>query len=272
MAGRVPRGNFFTSPSRGQPQERRSVALTAGPAGARSAGAQARLERLHSMVGRKTSQGEIWIMMVAQELSSEFRVGRRWELTRGALNGLLARLDTDPLAAGEHYEHLRRALLKFFSWHQMPDAESSVDEALDRVARRLEAGQTIDDVPAFAYGVARLIRLERQRRSAAMPTTSDERLVAQAATPAPEDLEVRDACLQRCLRELSEQERDLIEIYYVGTGRERIDGRARLAAALGLSENALRLRAQRLRDRLRVCAAQCVEQGNYTGRRWSHRQ
>ena len=53
--------------------------------------------------------------------------------------------------------------------------------------------------------------------------------------------------------------------YYVGTGRERIEGRSRLAATLGLSENALRLRAQRLRDRLRVCAAQCVETDGLAG-------
>ena len=187
------------------------------------------------------------------------RVVRRWELTRTALNGLLARLDTDPVAAGEKYEHLRRALLKFFSWHQTLEAESCVDETLDRIARRLDGGETIEDVGAFAYGVARLVRLERQRKSAAMPITNDETLVAHAAPSEDEDVEVRDACLQQCLGEISLKERDFIVTYYVGTGRERIDGRSRLAATLGLSENALRLRAQRLRDRLRVCAAQCVE-------------
>ncbi len=210
-------------------------------------------------------------MMVARKPSSQFPVVQRWELTREALHGLLARLHPDPVAAGEAYEHLRRALLKFFSWHQVPDPESSVDEALDRVARRLDAGHTIDDVPAFAYGVARLVRLERQRQAAAMPTTSDERLFALAAAPPPEHFEDRNACLQRCLGQLSERERDLIVAYYVGTGRERIDGRARLAATLGLSENALRLRAQRLRDRLRVSAAHYVEQGELAGGRWPHR-
>lgn len=188
------------------------------------------------------------------------RVVRRWELTRTALNGLLARLDTDPVAAGEKYEHLRRALLKFFSWHQTLEAESCVDETLDRIARRLDGGEPIEDVGAFAYGVARLVRLERQRQTAAMPTTTDETLVAHAAPSDGEDLEVRDACLQRCLGEISANEREFIVTYYVGSGRERIDGRSRLAAAMGLSENALRLRAQRLRDRLRVCASQCLEQ------------
>lgn len=198
-------------------------------------------------------------MRLAGDPASQFRVVRRWELTREALEGLLARLDPDPTVAGEKYERLRRALLKFFSWHQIPEADSSVDETLDRIARRLDAGQPIDDVPVFAYGVARMVRLERQRRSAAIHTASDELLFAQAAPPQREDVELQDACLQRCLAELSPKDRDLIVTYYVGTGRERIEGRARLAAALGLSDNALRHRAQRLRERLRVRAAQYLE-------------
>jgi len=208
-------------------------------------------------------------MMVAG--SCQTAAGGRWELTGRALQGFLVRLDTNPVVAGEKYEHLRRALLKFFSWHQVPEAESSVDETLDRIARRLDGGRTVDDISAFAYGVAKLVRRERQRRSAAMLTTSDERLVANAAVSPPEDAEVRDACLQHCLAALSPSDRDLILAYYAGTGRERIDGRARLAAALGLSENALRLRAQRLRDRLREGAAQFVEQGGSIDRTWSQR-
>jgi DNA-directed RNA polymerase specialized sigma24 family protein len=102
--------------------------------------------------------------------------------------------------------------------------------------------------------------------------TSDERLFERAAPAETPDVEeVRDACLNRCLAELSAKDRDLIVAYYVGTGRDRIVGRARLAAALGLSENALRLRAQRLRDRLRVRAAQYLEQAPFTTLRGPHR-
>src|SRR5262245_53520218 len=107
----------------------------------------------------RTREGEICIMTVAETHCSRSGVVPRWKLTRGAFTGLLAHLDADPAAAGEKYEHLRRALLKFFSWHQMPEAESAVDETLDRVARRLEEGHAIADVPAFAYGVARRVGL-----------------------------------------------------------------------------------------------------------------
>jgi len=201
-------------------------------------------------------------MVRAQKPSSEVCVVRRWELTRGALNELLARLDPDPVSAGEKYEHLCRALWKFFGLHQIAEAESCVDETLDRMVRRLDESHTIDDLPALAYGVAKLVHLER--RSVAMPTTSDKRLLAHADTPQPEDVEARDACLQRCLADLSAEDRDLIVAYYAGIGRERIDGRAQLAQALGLGEDALRLRGQRLRDLLRLRAAQFVEHGDFT--------
>lgn len=199
-------------------------------------------------------------MMLAQAPSAPCRVTRRWELTHGALHALLASLDRDPGRAAEKYEHLRRALLKFFTWHRTPEPEASVDSTLDRVARRLDSGHSIDDLPAFAYGVARLVRLERQRQAAVMPTVSDEHL-ENAAAPEPVTADEREACLQGCLAELPEADRELILAYYVGTGRDRIGGRAQLAAALGVSDNALRLRAQRIRDRLRTRAAQRLGQG-----------
>jgi DNA-directed RNA polymerase specialized sigma24 family protein len=145
----------------------------------------------------------------------------------------------------------------------MLEAESAVDETLDRVARRLEAGHPIDDVAAFAYGVARRVGLARRRQAAARPTVTDDRHLAQLAAPlgvAPTDeAEQRDRWLQRCLTEMTPADRELIVAYYAGIGRERIDGRARLAAKLGISENALRLRAQRLRDRLRNRTAELLQ-------------
>ena len=52
--------------------------------------------------------------------------------------------------------------------------------------------------------------------------------------------------------------RDLILKYYVDEGRTRIDNRRRLAQAFGISENALRSRAQRLRDGLECCITDCL--------------
>jgi len=45
-------------------------------------------------------------------------------------------------------------------------------------------------------------------------------------------------------------------------GRDRIDSRKAIARRLGLSESALRNRAQRLRDRLERCLAECTADMN----------
>jgi DNA-directed RNA polymerase specialized sigma24 family protein len=78
-----------------------------------------------------------------------------------------------------------------------------------------------------------------------------------AAPEPPEDLP-RHACLERCLQELPREARDLVLQYYVSEGRSKIDNRRRLAVTLGLTDNALRSRVQRVRDRLERCIAKCL--------------
>lgn len=67
-----------------------------------------------------------------------------------------------------------------------------------------------------------------------------------------------ERCLERCLAEVEPGARQLILDYYVAQGRNRIERRERLATALGVSESALRNRAQRLRDRLEGCINRCA--------------
>ena len=60
--------------------------------------------------------------------------------------------------------------------------------------------------------------------------------------------------LENCLGQLPVPGRDLVLSYYsVASGRTGIESRRRLAGKLGLSDNALRSRVQRLRDRLEDC-------------------
>ena len=65
-------------------------------------------------------------------------------------------------------------------------------------------------------------------------------------------------CLERCLAALPADARTLILEYYQDQRRQKIDRRVRLAAQLGLSANALRSRAQRVRDRLERCVRTCA--------------
>lgn len=75
---------------------------------------------------------------------------------------------------------------------------------------------------------------------------------------AADDIEDRLHCLRRCLEELPQAQRELVAAYYRGSGADRIEGRRRLAQALGIGMNALRIRAFRLSDRLQGCVTGCV--------------
>jgi DNA-directed RNA polymerase specialized sigma24 family protein len=173
-------------------------------------------------------------------------------LTAGAFASLLTRLGPDAERAGSAYEHLRRALVSFFAWRGAATPEECADETLDRLATRLDEGVVVEDVPRFARGIARLVLLEHWRRPDArgvpLEGGSSRHLIAE---PPAEDTLAE--CLSRCLGELAPDGRILILEYYGAEGRSRIDTRKRLAQALGISESALRNRAQRLRDNLEIC-------------------
>jgi DNA-directed RNA polymerase specialized sigma24 family protein len=178
--------------------------------------------------------------------------------TAEAFAALLARLGPDTDRAGAAYESLRRALVALFTWRGAATPEECADETLDRLAARLNNGARVEDVPRFARGIARLVLLEHWRRPDARRTPLQE--VDPDRHPAPdatEDDTLRE-CLNRCLSELPPEGRELILKYYVAEGRTRIERRKRMAVSLGVSETALRNRAQRLRDRLERCITGCL--------------
>ena len=57
---------------------------------------------------------------------------------------------------------------------------------------------------------------------------------------------------------LSAENRSLVLRYYEGERDTKIANRRRLAESLGLTENALRSRVQRLRDHLERCVDDCL--------------
>ena len=68
-----------------------------------------------------------------------------WEPTEEGFAKFLACLDPDPARAGEKYEALREALVKFLDWRGAHFPEELVDETFNRVTRKLEEGETIRD-------------------------------------------------------------------------------------------------------------------------------
>jgi DNA-directed RNA polymerase specialized sigma24 family protein len=185
--------------------------------------------------------------------------GARRSISAEGFARLLARLDPDAERAAHEYERLRRALTKFFDWRGVSPAEDCVDEALDRLTLKLEQVE-VQDIRKYAYGIARLVALERQRGPAFSPLDDVPQAALVSAPPAADEGDrVRD-CFDCCLAQLPEESRSLILRYYEGERSAKILNRRHLASLLGVTENALRSRVQRLRDRLEECVRSCASQ------------
>jgi DNA-directed RNA polymerase specialized sigma24 family protein len=178
-------------------------------------------------------------------------------ITAADLARLLARLSADDARAALEYERLRRTLVKFFDWRGVWPPDEYADLAIDRLARKL-AETPVDDVWNYAHGIARLLLHEHRRRPEALSIESAGDPPASPASSASGEEERLLNCFDRCLAELPADSQSLMLQYYQGERSEKIANRRRLATALALSENALRSRVQRLRDRLEDCVQACV--------------
>jgi DNA-directed RNA polymerase specialized sigma24 family protein len=182
---------------------------------------------------------------------------RRWVLTGEALARLLTCLDDDPEAAGEKYEMIRRKLVKYFDWRGVHSPEECADETIDRVIRKLESGEAIRDIPTYCVGIARLVVLETLRAPDRRQVSLDD--LGPVAAPALESAEnAQQSCFERCLAELPVESRRLILQYYQDERLSKINNRQAMADSLGIPLNALRSRAQRIRDKLEQCVAGCL--------------
>ena len=182
--------------------------------------------------------------------------GTKWEFTATAFERLLARLDADPDRAAEAYEVLRLTLTRFFDWRGAHFPDECADESINRLARRLDEGAVVEDPRGYALGIARLVLMERSRSPQLRQDELDEQTPAPQASRTEERPHLHD-CLDNCLAALPAESRTLILEYYQDQRRLKIDRRVRLATELGLTAQALRSRAQRVRDRLERCVRGC---------------
>ena len=167
-------------------------------------------------------------------------------------------LDADRERAGNQYEIIRRKLLKFFEWRGAASPEELTDETINRVARKIEAGEVIRNLPAYVGGVARLVWLEslkeRERERVAL-----EQLPQVSVAEADVDLANRRLeCFEFCLAGLPEKSRELIVDYHREEKAAKIKLRKQLSEKLGIPLNALRIRAHRIRAELEQCVADCM--------------
>lgn len=187
-------------------------------------------------------------------------------MTAGAWDGFVRWLDEGGDSEGRSYLEMRRRLVAYFDRKNCRNPDELADETLDRVARRLEEEKTIEtETPAkYCYTVARFVFMESLRSKDAKSDSIDQmsRLDELKATDGSDD-EERDekekmlSCLDKCSSELEPKNRDLIFGYYVGDERVKIENRRSMAARLGITVNALSIRAFRIRDKLEACVRLC---------------
>jgi len=176
-------------------------------------------------------------------------------------DALLERLRCDG-SDGVVYEALRRRLIQFHRIHIPAEADELADITLDRLARKIHEGTEVGSVPLYALGIARMVlhearaRVARRRAAEADPTLQPDEDDAQSAS----DTATVMSALSACLDAAGAAARALILAYYGADGAERIATRQRLAADHGISLNALRNRALRLRDALEECVRSRTKQ------------
>ncbi|HEX8723027.1 MAG TPA: hypothetical protein VF736_20580 [Pyrinomonadaceae bacterium] len=179
---------------------------------------------------------------------------KEWVLTQPTLDALLAWLSPDRDEAGMKYEAIRTRLVTIFNSRGCAEAEDLADETINRVAARLaDVAEGYQGDPAlYFYGVAKRVRQEYEKRKFRP---------APVAPPAcvHEGVEQEYACLEECMRALDPGQRRLVVAYYQGEKRAKINNRRRMARELGINQNALRIRAYRIRAALQRCVESCLE-------------
>lgn len=194
---------------------------------------------------------------------------REWVLTQESFDRLLAYLDADRDRAGEQYEKIRLKLTKFFRWHGCPVPDEYVDRTINRVARRIHEGASLHVSNPYLYfhGVALNVLREYWRTPGRDEHPLESLPPAQAPAEHPETrateegqqaaTERRLVCLKRCLGSAEPEHRRLLTEYLRDAPGRTIDHRKRMAGALNIPLNALRVRVFRIRSVVRDCVRRC---------------
>lgn len=175
-------------------------------------------------------------------------------ITPESFEALLSWLGATRDEGARKYETIRGRLIGIFIKKGCTDPEDLADTTINRVIGKVESIRTdyVGDPANYFCGVARIVYLEWLRRK--------EITLETTPITAPLDIELKHTreCLHKCLSELAAPQRELVMDYYVDQKRAKIDSRQQLASELGISSNALRIRAHRIRLSLERCVFECL--------------
>ncbi len=191
-----------------------------------------------------------------------------WSLTAPAFHRILKWLDEGASSDGRKYLEMRQRLVAYFDRKNCSAPDDLADETLNRVARRLDEENVTDsETPAakYCYIVARFVFMEYLRGAQKDRLLCDD--IRQqpngnfAGSKLDNEKETQErllSCLDHCTGKLDSLNRNMILRYYTGRERVKIENRRALASSLGISVNALSIRACRIRDKIEVCVRKCV--------------
>lgn len=174
----------------------------------------------------------------------------------------LALLDVDRDEAGLKYENLRQRLIKFFEWRNCEMSEELSDIVFDRVWRKIDEGEEIQNVTAYSATIAQFVFKEflrsNQRQNQLIEDTPEvQNIKANEPIEEDENLSLRQTCFDKCLAEFSEENRKFIIAYYDTDEKTMIASRKRLAEQMNSSINTIRIKACRLKAKLEDCTFEC---------------
>lgn len=193
-----------------------------------------------------------------------------WSLNPEAFRKFLEWLDEGTDSGGQRYLEMRDRLVAYFDRKNCLAPDELADETLNRVARRLEEEGAIEsETPAkFCYITAKFVFLESLRAAKKEGVPLEDVLATRESgefsEKVREEKEFREKqldCLEECTGKLDTVARGMIVRYYYGKERAKIENRRALAADLGISMNALTIRACRIRDKLETCVGKCAGRG-----------
>jgi DNA-directed RNA polymerase specialized sigma24 family protein len=158
-------------------------------------------------------------------------------------------LEPDAQSIEEGFRQCRFKLLKFFAWRHCEDPDNLADETISRLLKNVRARQEIsaDNPYSYVYAIASHVFMEylRAKKKSGVVIDIDE-MGDLAVSVAVDD------CKRQCLKQLSEEKRELLARYYLDD-----DERDNIAQEQGLTLNALRLQVHRIKHWLRRCWEDC---------------
>jgi len=184
-------------------------------------------------------------------------------LTPEAFGRFLRCLSSDDEQAVREYQSIRRRLIRYFVDKGCPVSDELFDRTVDIVVGKIDEFTTVASPLGYCYGVARNVWRQwlrnRERKNVVLP--------ADLASPESTDPEAHERelrCLEYCVGQLHPEDREVVILYHSNQGREKIEFRRALASRVG-GTNKLRVKACRLRKRLRSCVSNCLSQASGGG-------